>query len=128
MVIFLIFKLILIIINLIFSFLRTGDADPNEERLKKVNLHEIFKHLMLIDDQRFAKDARFPYFASNIWLRKSALEKGRLFVQKHSELANLTAHELQARILENQSLYRKVLSFGSSIKSTPPFYYTMCQG
>ena len=78
---------------------------------------------MLLGDGRFAKDSRFRYHASNTVLRKQALQKGRVFIQKNSQLENLTAEELKQKLIDNPSLYQKVICYNSTLRSTPSYWY-----
>lgn len=80
------------------------------------------------DGQRFSEDDRFRYFASNTLLRNTALQDARLFVRKNSELANMDANQLRVAIESNTSLYQKILSYGSNLRSTPSYWYKRCQG
>lgn len=52
-----------------------------------------------------------------------ALKKGKICVQKNSGLENMSAEELQRALLNDNSLYRKVLSYASNIRSTPPYWF-----
>ena len=100
-----------------------GVADLNDERIKSVSAIDYFKHLILFSDQRFAKDIRFRYHASNLVLRKQALQKGRIFVQNNSNVANMNADQLKEALIQSPSLYKKVMHFNSNLRSTPSYWH-----
>lgn len=101
----------------------TGEVDLNDERLKKVSANEYFKHLLLHESGRFAHDPRFRYFACNSLLRWDALKKGKIFVQKNSEIANLSPDALRQALIDSPALYRKVLCYNSNLRSTRSYWY-----
>lgn len=105
-----------------------GAGDLNEERLIRVTNEQWFKHMLKLRGGHFAKDPRFRYFASNYILRHQALQKGKIFVQKNSEVANMSAEQLRQALIDNPLLYRKVLSFGSNLRSTPPYWWKCRNG
>lgn len=84
--------------------------------------------MMKLKGGYFARDVRFRYFASNFILRHQALKKGSLFVEKNTELQNMNLEQLRVALAENETLYRKVLSFGSSLRSTPPYWWKCRNG
>ena len=83
---------------------------------------------MKLKGGHFAKDERFRYFGSNYILRHQALQKGRIFVEKNSEFANMSVEQIKEALVNNPLLYRKILSFGSNLRSTPPFWWKCRNG
>lgn len=79
---------------------------------------------MLYKDGRFSKDPRFIYFATNTLLRNQALAKGRIYVQRNSEFENMNGEQIKAALLANPALYKKILSYCSNLRSTPPYWYS----
>ena len=53
------------------------------------------KHLMMYDDNRFAKHPRFCFFALNTEMRWRALQTGRVYVKQNPGDAQLSLDELQ---------------------------------
>lgn len=88
-----------------------------------MSLNEYFKHMILLADKRCIKDSRFIYQASNTLLRRQCLDKGRLFVRKNSGLENLTGEEIKQRLLQYPNLYRQLMCWNSTVRSTPSYWY-----
>ena len=89
----------------------------------KVTPNAYFKYLLLHKSGRFAKDPRFRYFACNSILRWQALQKGQVCVQKNSEIANMNAVALKQALIDRPTLYRKVLCYNSSLRSTKSYWF-----
>lgn len=68
----------------------TGKAEFLAPCLNSVTIGNYFKHLMLYNDGRFAKDCRFRYFALNTEMRWRALQTGRVYVRQNPEDAHLS--------------------------------------
>lgn len=100
-----------------------GLADFNQGRLVEVSLSDWIKHLLKLKSGAFARDPRFRYMALNIKLRHQMMLKARVYVQKNSAVANMQPDELRQALAEDQTLYRNVLSYGSSVPSTPSFWF-----
>lgn len=82
---------------------------------------------MLYYDGRFHQNVAFRFFASNTLLRSQAMEKGRIYVNKNSRVASMEPEELRAALIQDQSLYRSILSMASNLRSTPSFWYSQSQ-
>lgn len=72
----------------------------------------------------FARDVRFRYMALNTKLRHEMMIKGRVYVRQNSSVANMLPDQLREALIGNPSLYRQVLSYGSTVPSTPSFWFT----
>ena len=89
--------------------------------------NKYFKHFPLYKDGRFHRDPRFRYFACNCLLRWQALENANVMVRKNTALVNMNADQIRQALLDNPSLYRKVLCFCSNLRSSRPYWYTRSQ-
>ena len=73
----------------------TGAGDFSGQRQNQVTIGNYFKHLMMYDDNRFAKHPRFRFFAFNTEMRWRALQTGRVYVKQHPGDAQLSLDELR---------------------------------
>ena len=58
----------------------TGAAEFLGQRHNSVTVGYYFKHLMMFGDGRFARHARFRYFALNTEMRWRAIQTGRIYI------------------------------------------------
>ena len=68
----------------------TGAGDFSGQRQNQVTIGNYFKHLMMYEDNRFAKHTRFRFFALNTEMRWRALLTGRVHVKQHPGDAQLS--------------------------------------
>lgn len=80
--------------------------------------------MILLGDNRCIKDSRFIYHASNTILRDQCKQKGIILVRNNSGLQDLNAEQLKQRLLEEPSLYQKVLCWNSNLRSSPSYWHT----
>lgn len=55
------------------------------------------------------------------------MTKGRLYVHQHSELAGKSADEIRQQLLANPTLYKKILSYCSTVRSSSPYWFARCK-
>lgn len=100
-----------------------GSADFLAPRQRMVTIANYCKHLMMYQDQRFAKHPRFRYFALNTIMRHRALQTGRIYVRQNPHDGHLSVDELRDMIHHNsENLSNRVLHFGSSLRGTRQFW------
>ena len=128
-------------------FSHSGAGDFSGQRQNQVTIGNYFKHLMMYDDNRFAKHPRFRFFALNTEMRWRALQTGRVYVKQHPGDAQLSLDELRDMVgREGQTfsnrvsreyqnyphsylLFTKVsmhLSISHSLCSAVHNYYSLC--
>ena len=89
----------------------TGAGDFSGQRQNQVTIGNYFKHLMMYDDNRFAKHPRFRFFALNTEMRWRALQTGRMYVKQHPGHAQLSLDELRDMVgREGQTFSNRVHS------------------
>lgn len=88
-----------------------------------VSTIDYIRHCLLLSDSRFIDDERFRYHGSNLILRSQALKKGRIFIERNSELRNMSADQLKEALLQNPVLYNKVLCYNSNLRSTCSYWH-----
>ena len=87
----------------------TGAGDFSGQRQNQVTIGNYFKHLMMYDDNRFAKHPRFRFFALNTEMRWRALQTGRVYVKQHPGDAQLSLDELRDMVgREGQTFSNRV--------------------
>ena len=96
----------------------TGTGDISGQRQNQVTIGNYFKHLMMYDDNRFAKHPRFRFFALNTEMRWRALQTGRVYVKQHPGDAQLSLDELQDMVgREGQTFSNRVSTVSESTKT-----------
>ena len=70
-------------------------GDFSGQRQNQVTIGNYFKHLMMYDDNCFAKHSRFRFFALNTEMRWRALQTGRVYIKQHPGDAQLSLDELR---------------------------------
>ena len=79
------------------------------QRQNQVTIGNYFKHLMMYDDNRFAKHPRWRFFALNTEMRWRALQTGRVYVKQHPGDAQLSLDELRDMVgREGQTFSNRV--------------------
>ena len=73
----------------------TGAGDFSGQRQNQVTIGNYFKHLMMYDDNCFAKHPRFCFFALNTEMRWYAVQTGQVYVKQHPGDAQLSLDELR---------------------------------
>jgi hypothetical protein len=81
----------------------TGCADLRAERIITVKPAEYFRHLLLYKDGRFARHARWRYFALNSQMRWRALQEGKVYVKQNLSEGQITVTDIQERINQGDS-------------------------
>ena len=100
-----------------------GIADFLAPRQRVVTIANYCKHLMMYQDQRFAKHPRFRYFALNTIMRHRALQTGRIYVRQNPHDGQLSVDELRHMVdHDSENLSNRVLHFGSSLCGTRQFW------
>ena len=96
----------------------TGAGDFLGQRQNQVTIGNYFKHLMMYDDNRFAKHPRFRFFALNTEMRWRALQTGRVYVKQHPGDAQLSLDELRDMVgREGQTISNCVSTVSESTKT-----------
>ena len=102
----------------------TGAGDFSGQRQNQVTIGNYFKHLMMYDDNRFAKHPRFRFFALNTEMRWRALQTGRVYVKQHPGDAQLSLDELRDMVgREGETFSNRVLHYASSLRGTKQYWY-----
>ena len=102
----------------------TGAGDFSGQRQNQVTIGNYFKHLIMYDDNRFAKHPRFRFFALNIEMRWRALKTGRVYVKQHPGDAQLSLDELRDMVgREGETFSNRVLHYASSLRGTKQYWY-----
>ena len=92
--------------------------DVSGQRQNQVTIGDYFKHLMMYDDNRFAKHPRFRFFALNTEMRWRALQTGRVYVKQHPGDAQLSLDELRDMVgREGQTFSNRVSTVSESTKT-----------
>ena len=82
------------------------------------------KHLMMYDDNRFARHPRFRFFALNTEMRWRALQTGRVYIKQHPGDAQLSLDELRDMVgREGETFSNRVLHYASSLRGTNQYWY-----
>ena len=102
----------------------TGAGDFSGQRQNQVTIGNYFKHLIMYDDNRFAKHPRFCFFTLNTDMRWRALQTGRVYVKHHPGDAQLSLDELRDMV------GREGLTFSNRVstvsESTKTFLTVIC--
>ena len=102
----------------------TGAAEFLGQRHNPITIGYYFKHLMMYDDGRFAKHARFRFFALNTEMRWRAIQTGRVYVKQNPGDAQLSLDELRDMIgREGDSFSNRVLHYGINLRGTKQYWY-----
>ncbi|KAJ1524609.1 hypothetical protein ONE63_011093 [Megalurothrips usitatus] len=99
-----------------------GKADLRDNRQTKVSPSDYFKHLLRYEDNRFAQHTRFRFFAMNSLMRWSGIEKGNLYVNKHSDMKNMNVEELKEKVKENPSLVDSIMFQCSNVRGSKTYW------
>ena len=100
-----------------------GAGDISSPRLQRISAANYFRHLMLLEDGRFARHHRFRYVALNTVLRWRALTSGRVYIAKHPGTGALTVQELRQLAGQGDTSFAKsVYHFGSSLAGSPSYW------
>ena len=96
----------------------TGAGDFSGQHQNQVTIGYYFKHLMMYDDNRFAKHQRFRFFALNTEMRWRALQTGRVYVKQHPGDAQLSLDELRDMVgREGETFSNRVSTVSESTKT-----------
>ena len=96
----------------------TGAGDFSGQRQNQVTIGNYFKHLMMYDDNRFAKHPRFRFFAVNTEMRWRALQTGRVYVKQHPGDAQLSLDELRDMVgTEGETFSNRVSTVSERTKT-----------
>ena len=71
-----------------------GRCDWLEPRMKRVYLHEFYKHLIQYQDHHFGKYPRFRYFMTNMIMQHHAQSSSSVFVKRNLQYLPITINEL----------------------------------
>ncbi|PKY44984.1 hypothetical protein RhiirA4_459452 [Rhizophagus irregularis] len=96
----------------------TGAAELRSERIRDVRLAEYFLHLLKYKDGRFARHARWRYFALNSQMRWRALQEGKAYVKQHLYVQQCTVEDLQKMLEHDSHMVDRIIhlvSFGSDV-------------
>ena len=113
----------------------TGAGDFSGQRQNQVTIGNYFKHLMMYDDNRFAKHPRFCFFALNTEMRWCAVQTGRVYVFSNvcsSDLLQSCVHSIREyqNFPNNYVLFTKVsmhLGISHSLCSAVHNYDALCR-
>ncbi|EXX58668.1 uncharacterized protein LOC105316640 [Rhizophagus irregularis DAOM 181602=DAOM 197198] len=94
----------------------TGCADLRAERIWDIKPAEYFKHLLLYKDGRFARHARWWYFALNSQMRWRALQEGKVYVKQNLTDGQITVTDIQERISSGDNhIADKIMRYGEGL-------------
>ena len=62
--------------------------------MRKVTIGNFFKHMMMYKDGWFFRHPYFRFFALNTGMRWHSLQVGRLYIQEHPHIAQLSIQDL----------------------------------
>lgn len=100
-----------------------GAGDFYKPRLRKVELGEYFTHLLRLQDGRFARHKRFPWFAFSTLQRQRAYNQARIFVRQNHDAARLTAANVREMLAEgDESIVRRMMCYGSTLRGTRAYW------
>jgi hypothetical protein len=101
----------------------TGCADLRAERIWDIKPAEYFKHLLLYKDGRFARHARWRYFALNSQMRWRALQEGKVYVKQNLTDGQITVTDIQERISSGDNhIADKIMRYGEGLRGTRQFW------
>ena len=96
----------------------TGAGDFSGQCQNQVTIGNYFKHLMMYDDNCFAKHPRFRFFALNTEMRWRALQTGRVYIKQHPGDAQLSLDEQRNMVgREGQTISNCVSTVSESTKT-----------
>ncbi|XP_012146256.2 uncharacterized protein LOC105663231 [Megachile rotundata] len=98
-----------------------GTCDLLNPNRREVSFDCYFKYLMLYKDGRFAKDARFRFFAMNTVLRRFAIQRSNIFIRNHG-LGRLSLSDIRQRVRNNPAFLNQIMVYCSSLRSTKPYW------
>ena len=99
----------------------TGEGDYSLARTNTIFLGDYMRHLLMYKDDRFRRDARFPFFACNTTQRWRALSGGRIYLKQHPNEAALSAAEIRQR-LQVPEFIKNVQAYSGSIRGTQAYW------
>lgn len=100
----------------------TGKADFNDSsRSEKVTFRDWAKFLIQYKDGRFARDPRFRYLCLNTLQRHEVITQGSLYANMTN--FNGTVNELQQRLVNEPSLIKRFMHFGSNTRGSNSYWY-----
>ena len=102
----------------------TGAADFIAPRSRTVTIGNYYKHLMMYEDDRFARHPRFRYFALNTEMRWRALQTGRIYVRQHPHDAHLSVQELRDMVgRPGEAFSNRVLHYAATLRGTRQYWF-----
>ena len=102
----------------------TGAAEFLGQCHNSVTVGYYFKHLMKYSDGRFAKHARFHFFALNTEMRWRAIQTGRIYVRQNPGDAQLSLDDLRDMIgREGDRFSSRVLHYVINLCGTKQYWY-----
>ena len=116
-----------------------GTGDPtNPGRLRAVSLTEGLKHLVRYGqfdsttrkpEWRFAKHPRFSYWGLNMKQRHQLLSQTSVYLQQHSEDANLTIEQLRSMIdtFSAEQLMHRLQCYAAKVQGSSQYWYQRYQ-
>ncbi|CAB4420703.1 unnamed protein product [Rhizophagus irregularis] len=105
----------------------TGSADLRAERIRDIKPAEYFKHILQYKDGRFARHARWRYFALNSQMRWQALQEGKVYVKQNLTDAQITITDIQERITQGDNyMANRIMRFGEDLRGSRQFWYARC--
>jgi hypothetical protein len=100
-----------------------GTADFNLPRLHSVQLGDYFEHLLLYEDERFARHRRFPWFMFNTLQRHRTLSQSRIFVRQNHDACRMTVTEIQQLLNDGDtSLAHNRIRYGAGLRGTRAYW------
>ena len=103
-------------VHFLHSSLPVREISQGNARIR-LPIGNYFKHLMMYDDNRFAKHPRFRFFALNTEMRWRALQTGRVYVKQHPGDAQLSLDELRDMVgTERETFSNHVSTVSESTK------------
>ena len=102
-----------------------GKADINFPRREVISPTNYFKFLLEYKDQRFAKHARFRYFALNTLMRRTGQSISNVYIKK-SRFPGATLDDVRRAIEENSDLANQIMVYSGSLRGTRSYWKIRC--
>ena len=100
-----------------------GSCDITIKRLREIDYLKWVEHIYYNVDNRVSAHPFLKFHLLNIGLKKRALTQGSYLVSQQINEALLSIEDLQEKLSnEDESIPRKIISFGSNLPNTDPYW------
>ncbi|XP_052130824.1 uncharacterized protein LOC127751385 [Frankliniella occidentalis] len=101
-----------------------GEGDYVENKTKSLTARVYFRYLLSYHDKRFVRHPVFPYFALNSLMRWDALNKGTVYLKKHSNLKNMNVELFKEMICDSAKIPKNIMVYSSNIRGSRAYWST----